>query len=66
MTVYKTFFTKDGEITRELTEQEVIKFAKGGDFECLKELFKTKWVTLTTDAQRIEVIKKLLIGEVIG
>ena len=63
--VIRNFYTPDGIITRELTQEEIIAFAKLGDVECRREILKAKWATMT-DAQKVKAIFKLLELEIWG
>lgn len=59
--VTKQFHTPTGIVTRELTPQEIIDFAKRGDEECMTELFKQKYQLATTIDQKLDLISKLLL-----
>lgn len=63
MTVKKMFHTKDGVVERELTNEEVIQFAKMGDAEARQEVFSKKWLQVTTSTDKLELIKRILAGE---
>lgn len=56
----KQFHTSEGVIERELTEEEIQKFADSGDDECLKYLEKKEYVEATNLEEKIGVIARCL------
>jgi hypothetical protein len=58
--VSKTFFTPQGQVTRELTSEEIIKLADIGDSECKQDILKQDKGKAGTLQSRIEAIEKYL------
>ncbi len=58
----KQFFTKDGVIVRELTEVEVEAFAKRGDSDAQKELFKKQLELAVNANEKIDAVCDYLLG----
>jgi hypothetical protein len=56
----KTFYTPAGAVERDLTDAEVINFAKAGDQEAMLELARQAWANADTADKKIAVIVKLL------
>lgn len=58
--VQKTFYTKDGAITRDLTSEEITMFANQGDVFCKQEVTKKELSQATTIQQQLDALKKFL------
>jgi len=56
----KTFFTKQGTETRDLTDSEIKLFADNGDDEAKKEILKVDKFKATSIEERISAIEKYL------
>jgi len=57
----KQFYTKDGIVNRELTQEEIITFAADGDTEARKEILKQELKTALSNDDRIKAILKFLL-----
>ena len=58
--INKTFYTKDGAETRELTQQEIEDLAVIGDDECKKEIFMQEVKAAVTIEEKVAAIIKFL------
>ena len=56
----KTFYTKDGKETRDLTPEELFLFANSGDIEAKREIAKKELKKDLSDKEKIDLILDFL------
>jgi len=56
----KTFLTKQGQETRELTQEEITEFAELGDYDAKKEILKQEKAKAKDIEARLTAVEKYL------